>query len=158
MLLGACNRHDDAASVAPAVSAAPPIDRLAPGELVPGDKKAFSILLPKDLIINQAFANAVFASGPMSASDLANYVRARVREGTVNVGATSTIFDRVKPAEDAKLTLSIRIHPGPMGQGAHIELRNVTPPALPDLPTTADRWKEFGLSPDGKLLDPEHLH
>jgi hypothetical protein len=155
--LAGCHRHDDSDPAPPPAVSAPPTDRLAPGELVPGDKTAFSIVLPKDVTINQTFTDAVFASGPVSASDLANYVRARIREGTVSVGATATVFDKVKPQGDPKLTLSIRINSGPMGRGARIELRNVTPPPLPDLPSTADRWKQFGLSPDGKQLDPQHL-
>ncbi len=158
VLLFACHRNDDTAtSSTPAPSARPPLDRLAPGELVPGDTKAFSLVLPRDVKIDQAFNSVIFASGPVSASDLSNYVRSRIVGGNVSVGATATVFDQVKPADDPKLSLSIRIFPGPMGRGAHIEVRNVTPPPLPDLPSTAERWKQFGLSPDGRVLDPQHL-
>jgi hypothetical protein len=134
-----------------------PADRLAPGELIPGDKKAFTILLPRDVKVDQALTNVVFASSQVSASDLANYVRARVRDGTVNVGATATVFDQVKAVDDPIRTLFIRILPGPSGRGARIEVRDVTPPTFPALSSTAERWKQFGLSPDGKFIDPQHL-
>ena len=134
-----------------------PVDRLAPGELVPGDQRAFGIALPKDVKIDQALPEVVFASGPVSASDLANYVRARVGDGTVSIGATATVFDQVKPAGDPAHVLYVRIFSGPGGRGARVEVRNVTPRPLPDLPNAAERWKQFGLSPEGKILDPQHL-
>jgi hypothetical protein len=133
------------------------MDRLAPGELVAGDKKAFSLALPRDVKIDQALTDIVFASGPVSASDLANYVRARVREGTVNIGATATVFDRVKLVDDPARSLFVRIFPGPSGRGSRMEIRDVTTPLAPAMSSTAEQWRKFGLSPDGKLLDPEHL-
>jgi hypothetical protein len=141
----------------PPVASATPVDRLAPGELIPGDKKAFDILLPRDVKIDQALTEVVYASGPVEATDLANYVRARVREGSVSVGASATVFDQVKAIDDSSRLLFIRIYPGPMGRGARMEMRNVTPPPLPDLPSPAERWKQMGLTPEGKVLDPKHL-
>jgi hypothetical protein len=139
----------------PAASA--PIDRLAPGELIPGDQKAFGLVLPRDLKVDQALTEVVYASGPVGASDLANYVRPRVNGGTVSVGATATVFDQVTTLEDASRLLFVRIFAGPMGRGARIEIRNVTPPPLPNLPSVEERWKQMGLSPQGKILDPQHL-
>lgn len=141
---------------APAVSAAP-VDRLAPGELVPGTAKAFALVLPRDLKVDQALTDVVFASGPVNATDLANYVRARVRDGEVSVGATATVFDKVRAIDAPSRLLFVRIFPGPMGNGARLEVRNVTPPPLQDLPNEEARWKQVGLSPDGRLLDPQHL-
>jgi hypothetical protein len=156
-LVLACKKHEPEAGRAPPAASAPPVDRLAPGELVTGDKKAFAIALPRDLTIDQALPEVVFASGPVGASDLANYVRARVRDGAVTVGATATVFDQVKPIDDPSRLLYIRIFSGPMGRGARMEVRNVTPPPLPNLPNEAERWKQMGLSPDGRILDPKHL-
>jgi hypothetical protein len=153
-----CKRHtEDAPAPAPSASVTA-VDRLLPGELVPGDKKAFWILLPRDVKIDQALLDVVFASGPVSPSDLANYIQARVRDGTVSIGATSTIFDQVKPLDDPAHTLFIRIFPGPGGRGARMEVRNVTQRPIPEGGTEEERWKEFGLRPDGRLLDPKHLH
>ncbi len=158
LVLGAlaCQRHAHDDPEPPAASAVP-VDRLAPGELIPGDKTAFAILLPREVTIDQALTEVVFASGPVGASDLANYMRPRVRDGSVSIGASATVFDQVKAVDDPSRLLFIRIFPGPMGRGARMEIRNVTPPPLPDLPSTAERWKQMGLTPEGKVLDPKHL-
>ena len=153
-----CRRGDPDKDRAQSAASAPPVDRLAPGELVPGEKRAFAILLPRDLKVDQALPDFVFASGPVGASDLANYVRARVTDGAVTVGATATVFDKVKAVDDPSRLLFIRIVPGPMGNGARMEVRNVTPPPIPNLPNEAERWKQMGLTPEGKILDPTHLH
>jgi hypothetical protein len=153
----ACRGKGDAVDAAPPAVSAVPVDTLAPGELIPGTAKAFSILLPRDLHVDQALTDVVFASGPVNATDLANYVRARVRDGDVSVGATATVFDKVKAIDAPDRLLFVRIFAGPMGRGAHIEVRNVTPPPMPDLPNEESRWKQVGLTPDGRLLDPQHL-
>jgi hypothetical protein len=141
----------------PPVASAAPVDRLAPGELIPGTKKAFAIVLPRDLTIDQALTEVIYASGPVGASDLANFIRSRVQDGDVSVGATATVFDHVRAIDDPSRLLFIRIYPGPMGRGARMEVRNVTPPPVPNLPSEEERWKQMGLSPDGKILDPHHL-
>jgi hypothetical protein len=156
LLLPACRRHEAAIAAEPPPSAAP-VDHLAAGELVAGDRKAFTLVLPRDVRVDQGLTDVVFASGLVSASDLANYIRHRVRDGTVSVGATATIFDQVKAVDDPGRTLFIRIVAGPNGQGARIEVRDVTPPLEPNLSGTAERWRQFGLDPNGKLLDPQHL-
>jgi hypothetical protein len=158
LLFVACSRSEPPPVASEAAPSAAPVDRLAPGELVPGTEKAFSIVLPRGVRIDQALTDVVFASGSVNASDVANYIRARVQGGTVSVGAFATVFDQVKAIDDPVRSLFVRIFPGPSGQGARIEVRNVTPPAAPSLSSTAERWKQFGLDPSGKLLDPQHLH
>jgi hypothetical protein len=152
-----CKRHEPDTDLAQSAASALPVDRLAPGELVQGDQKVFAIVLPRDMKVDQALPDVTYASGPIGASDLANYVRARVRDGVVTVGATATVFDKVRANDDPSRLLFIRIFSGPMGRGARMEVRNVTPPPLPNLPNEAERWKQMGLTPDGKILDPTHL-
>jgi hypothetical protein len=153
----ACHGTGDAVDAGASEVGAAPLDRLAPGELIPGTTKAFALVLPRDLHVDQALTDVVFASGPVDAADLANYVRARVRDGDVSVGATATVFDKVKAIDAPARLLFVRIFSGPMGRGAHIEVRDVTPPPVPDLPNEESRWKQVGLRPDGQLLDPQHL-
>jgi hypothetical protein len=141
----------------PPPPSAKPVDRLAPGELIPGDKNAFGIVLPRDVKVDQVFHDVFFTSGPVNASDLANYVRPLVKDGTVNVGATATVFDQVRPVADPSHLLFVRIYAGPMGRGARMEVRDVTPPPLSSAPSPEERWKQLGLSPQGKILDPKHL-
>jgi hypothetical protein len=153
----ACHGKEEVADAGPPAVSAAPVDRLAPGELLPGTAKAFAIVLPRDMRVDQSLTDVVFASGPVNAADLANYVRARVRDGDVSVGANATVFDKVRAVDVPNRLLFVRIFPGPMGRGAHLEIRDVTPAPLQDLPNEESRWKQVGLSPDGRLLDPQHL-
>jgi hypothetical protein len=140
----------------PVVDAAPP-DHLGEGELLEGTQKAFGILLPRRLKIDQAFVDVVFASGEARPDAVANYIRARVRMGTVHIGAANTLFERVQVPENPGREISIRVATGDNGRGCVVELRDVTPPK-PLEGSETDKWRAVGLSPDGKLLDPQHLH
>jgi hypothetical protein len=158
----ACRRSPGGATVdAGATATAPsarPVDHLAPGELQEGTEKAFSLVLPSGVHVQRAFMYSVFASGTPRADDVANYVRARVRGGTVTRGVTGTIFDEVKvPAEPNRL-LHIRVGRPPASEGCQLEVRDVTPaPPLPAPTTETERFRQAGLTPDGKFIDPQHL-
>jgi hypothetical protein len=159
LLLCAC-RKEEVVEPAPAASVAladagPPRDRLAPGELLEGTEKAFGLTLPRRVHVDQAFVDVVYASGDPRPEAVANYVRARVRMGTVQIGAASTLFERVQIPGSPGREYSIRVAPGERGDGCRVDLRDVTPPALP--PTEVERWRAVGLTPQGKILDPTHL-
>lgn len=159
MLLAAGCRKDEAEPAPPAAAAvadaATPRDRLAPDELLEGTQKAFGLTLPRQVRVDQAFVDVVYASGEPRADAVANYVRARVRSGTVRVGAASTLFEHVQIPGSPGREYSIRVAQGERGEGCRIDLRDVTPPIMP--PTEAERWRAVGLSPQGKILDPTHL-
>ena len=93
LALGCGHKEQDAtsAAVAPSASAsAAASDHLAPGELVEGKEKAFGLVLPRDLRLQKSFQSVVFAWGPSNATDVSNYVRARVKDGTVSAGTVGT--------------------------------------------------------------------
>ncbi len=120
-----------------------------------GKQKAFALFLPRDVTIERTFADEVIAHGEMEPEAVANYVRARVREGTVTVGAMVTTFERVKlPAEPAR-ELRIRVSPG-RGYRTTVVVRDITPPVIADPGNETDRWKQAGLLPNGQPLDPKH--
>ena len=152
LLLGvfACKREEEL-PVVPAASAsvapAPPVDHLATGELLEGTEKAFELWLPRGMRVDGAFVDVVYASGTVPSDALANYVRARVRDGKVVTGATGTVFDRVRIPAAPDVELAIYVRPAP--QGSSIEIRNVT--------DENERWKAAGLKPGGGVLDPTHL-
>ena len=159
LLMGvfACKREEElpvlpaaSASVAPA-----PVDHLAPGEVLEGNEKAFALWLPRGMHVDGSFVDVVYASGTVPSDVLANYVRARVRDGKVVTGATGTVFDRVRlpAAPDVELAIYVR----PAALGSSIEVRDVTPVRSPDLPDENERWKSAGLKPGGGVLDPTHL-
>lgn len=146
---------DEARGPVPAAST--PVDHLLPGQLIEGKEKAFALGLPRELKVERRFETAVHASGPLSPEDVANFFRARVRDGKITVGATSTKFDKVRVPAEPDRELSIRVESGAGERRCRVVVEDITPPKLPDLPDEAARLKAAGFSPTGKLLDPEHL-
>jgi hypothetical protein len=159
-ILSACQK--DEVQSAPAVvtstsaSAPVPVDHLAKGELLEGSEKALTVVLPRDLHVDNAFVQVVYASGNASPEDVANYFRARVRDGSVTPGASATLFENVRVPATPNVILRIRVQPGANGLGSSVEVRDVTPPPAVDLPDEESRWRAAGLQPNGALADPKH--
>lgn len=143
----------------PAAPSALPIDRLAPGELPEGKEKALGLVLPEGLRIARAFEGVVFAtSTTLKPEAISNYFRARVTDGNILVGAEATNFVGVKAKSELARSLAIEIKPGQPGVATcEVLLRDVTPPPLEPNLTEDERRKKAGLTPDGKLLDPQHM-
>lgn len=161
MAMTAC-RKDEEVTQAPlpppaARDAAPPPDHLGEGELLEGTEKVFGLTLPRDVKVDSRFIDLAYASGPPRPDAVANYIRGRVRFGTVHIGAANTLFEKVQLPDAPGREISIRVSAGDSGRGCSIELRDVTPPK-PLEGSEADKWRAVGLTPDGKLLDPQHLH
>ena len=141
---------------------AKPVDHLAPKELLEGDAKAFGIVLPRGVRLDQSFADVVYASGPVDTQAAVQYIRVRVREGKMIepdfAGDGKTTFDHVKvPAmPDKQLVVSVKPAKGAVGV-TQIEVRDVTPTKAPELPDEAARWRAAGLTPEGRVLDPTKL-
>jgi len=156
----ACGKDEGAVMVAPPAStlAPPPVDHLADGELLEGDAKAFGLTLPRGVTIAHGFDDLVVATGDVPADKVANYVRQRVKEGKITVGARGTVFERVKTAGAPDLELSVRIEPMSGFEGVRIELRRLTEPKAPVLLDDEARWRAAGLKPNGEVLDPKKLH
>jgi hypothetical protein len=147
-----------AAVASTSVTGATPKDHLGPGELVEGSAAPFGVRLPRGFVVQSSFTDQAIASGPAKAVDVANYLRSRLNARATTVGAASTIFEQVQTAAVPGHELMIRVEPRPDGAGTLVTVRDVTPPPTePNIPE-AERWKKAGLTPDGKILDPTHLH
>jgi hypothetical protein len=144
----------EGAPVAPAASALP-VDHLGPGELIEGTERAFGVVLPRDVRIEESFVDVVVARGPVSVHALAGYLRARLQEGGLREGSSSATFEHVKVPGKPGLELSMRIVS--WEGGARLEVRDTTPQPAADLPDEAARWRQAGLTPEGRVLDPTHL-
>jgi hypothetical protein len=142
------------ASTAP-VFAAPPADHLADGELQEGAARAFGVPLPRTLDVNASFVDVVYASGPMSVDALVRYFRARLQDGSLRAGPTVATFEHVKVRGQPGMDLLVKIAAAP--GGVTVQLRDATPPPAPNLPDEPARWRQVGLTPDGRLADPAHL-
>lgn len=155
----ACKRKEEQAPPAPAPSAAPSADRLAPGEIPEGRDHAFTLPLPLHATVKARFAGSVHVASTHTQEELANFVRARVTEGKSSSGTTETRFEKVVVTKDPsrRLTIDIR-RPAMAGEyRSQMVIDDVTPvPEEPGL-TDEDRWKKAGMTPDGKLIDRNQL-
>jgi hypothetical protein len=134
-------------------------DHIVPGELVEGDQTAFGLKLPRGTVLTASFPQQILFQSPAKASDLANYVRARVEMGTVTVGAAATDFTRVQVPTNPGRELVIHVEPLASGTGSAITVRDVTPPPFNPNLTNEERWRQAGLKPGGGgPIDPTHLH
>lgn len=133
-----------------------PADHLAPGELVEGPETAFGLKLPREMHIDRARLGSVRAVGPVTVHALVRYFRSRISEGQREEGDTYAAFTGVRLPIKPGAVFRIRMTELP-GRGAVLELDDVTPPPMPDLPDEAARWRQVGLTPQGRVLDPTHL-
>jgi hypothetical protein len=147
--------EQNAAAVA-AVPSATPVDHLAPGELVEGPEKLFALPVPRLMKVSFLFKDRGLAEGRLEPEQVANYVRARVRDGKITTGASNTVFEGVRhPAEPLRL-LRVRIERA-RGQ-CQLEVLDITPAAPePDPGSDEARWRKAGFNPGGKPLDPMHM-
>src|SRR4051812_10196355 len=89
VMIVACRKNDktalDEAAAGPAQAPAStrPVDHLGAGELVEGSERAFGLVLPRDVRVESRIVDLVLADANVAPEAVANYVRARVREGTV---------------------------------------------------------------------------
>lgn len=136
-----------------------PPDHLAPSEVVESKERAFGLPLPRVSRVDARFDRSVRVLSALSPEDLANFVRARVKDGQVTPGTTSTKLENVIPRDDANKRISIEVRPVKTGDGMRSEMvvRDTTPPPTEPGLSNDERWKKAGLKPDGTLLDPKKV-
>jgi hypothetical protein len=159
--LAACARTpqaDESQPLAPSAVPAPfvpPVDHLAPGELAEGDARAFGLVLPRDLQVEAAVMDVVYAGGQIGIHPLAKYFRAHLEGGSLDEGDSSATFERVRiPATPGR---EFRVHIGRSPNGSRVEISDTTKPPAPDLPDEAARWRAVGLTPEGRPILPTHV-
>ena len=124
-----------------------------------GKDAAFGVVLPRGLAVDERFVDVVHASGPMSVHSLVAYFRPRLTGGAFREGDRSATFDHVSapgaPA-DTDLTLHVSVGPGK----TLVDVAATPIHHAPELGAMSDeeRWKQEGLSPNGRPLDPQHMH
>jgi hypothetical protein len=143
----------------PVRSAAPAPDRLAKGEVPEGRERAFTMPLPLRCTVKARFPDSVHVATPLTQEDLANFTRARVKDGITSTGASGTRFEGVVVARDPSRRLTIEIRPSATigDYKSEMVVNDVTrPPEDPNI-TTDERWRKAGMTPNGKLIDPKKL-
>jgi hypothetical protein len=133
---------------------AKPVDRLAPDELAAGNALVWGFAVPRDMQIEHQYVQEAAMIGPVQPDALANYVRDRVVVSHVEIGAGRTIFPNARlkgGAPDRLYELDVVPQPG----ATRLVIRDITPlKVVPGL-TDAERWKQAGLTPQGRPLDPK---
>jgi hypothetical protein len=140
---------------APSEANTPPADHLAPDELVEGTVQVFGVTLPRVIAVKGMFVDVAYAGGPASVHALARYFRPRLTGGTLREGPLTAVFEHVKVPGKPGIELSVHI--ASAADGSTIALRDSTPRPAPALPDEASRWRQVGLTPQGRLADPTHL-
>lgn len=158
----ACRKAADEGAPAPSAApsaSAPPVDRLAKGELAPGAETVAGLVLPRGMRVAARFPRVTHASGAIPPEDVANYVRERVEVRRTELGAVGTLFPRVRirGGDPARLyDIAIR----PIEGGSELAVEDVTPvPRPPQDPSLSEeeRWRRAGFKPDGTPLDVKNL-
>lgn len=133
-----------------------PVDRLAPDELAAGNAEVWGFVVPREMQVEHRYQDVTHLVGPVKADALANYVRDRVEVAHVEIGAGRTIFPnaRIKGgAADRVYELDVVPEPG----GTRLLIRDTTPPKVTPGLSDEERWRQAGLTPQGRPLDPKSL-
>lgn len=142
----------------PPPPSAPQADHLAENEVIEGKERAFALPLPHHAQVTGRFATSITVKSPLKPEELANFVRARVKEGNIVAGGAATRFENVVvPAEPARrLTIEVRRTALTGDVRSEMTVRDTTPPPVEPGLTDEQRFQKAGMTPDGKLLDPNH--
>jgi hypothetical protein len=134
----------------------PPTDHLGPTELLEGTDRVFGVPLPRALAVEKRYPDFVYATGPMTVHALVLYFRPRLQGGSLRESEKVATFEHVTaPGLPPYTELLIHLAMTP-GQTS-VEMSSTTHPPAPVLPDEAARWRQVGLTPNGKILDPTHL-
>jgi hypothetical protein len=151
------NDPNAASSARPAVRAsAKPVDRLAPDELAAGNGQVWGFVVPREMQVEHRFGDVAHLIGPVKPDALANYVRDRVVVSHVEIGAARTIFPNARiraGAADRVYEFDVIPEPGL----TRLIIRDSTPPVASPGLSDAERWKQAGLTPEGRPLDPKQF-
>ncbi|HVJ18367.1 MAG TPA: hypothetical protein VM686_23265 [Polyangiaceae bacterium] len=160
-LVVACDRGDGAKVVASAgpsasVAAPPPVDRLAPGELAPGTRQVFGLVIPEQMSVVTQSPTRALLEGEVEAGELVDYVRSRVVVAHVEIGAGRTIFPQAR-IKDGPPDRLYQLEVMPVRRGTTMTVEDVTPRPkdLQNVPQD-ERWRRAGRRPDGSV-DPNLL-
>lgn len=157
LLSAGCHRraersHPGLPEGALAASSGKPIDRLAAGELGAGNAEVWGFVVPRDMQVEHRYQTVTHLVGPVQADALANYVRERVVVSHVEVAAARTTFPNARiigGAADRVYELEVVPEPGL----TRLVIRDTTPPKIQPGLSDADRWRQAGLTPEGRPLD-----
>lgn len=135
-------------------ASAKPIDRLAPDELGAGNAEVWGFVVPREMRVEHRYQDVTHLVGPVKPDAVANYVRERVLVSHVEIGAARTVFPNARiKAGSAERVYELEVIPEP--GITRLVIRDTTPPKIIPGLTDAERWRQAGLTPEGRPLDPK---
>jgi hypothetical protein len=156
--LGSCKEPPppDADIVPSASVAPPPSDRLAPGELSPGDGNVFGLPVPRAMQVALRAPDSALVVGEVEPEALRKYVKDRVVVGFVEVRPDRTVFPTAR-IKDGPADRVFDIEIGRDQKLTKLHIRDTTPVTPPPGLSDAERWRRAGFTPDGKPLNLKQL-
>jgi hypothetical protein len=155
LLCAACHPKPAPAPASSAeVASATPVDRLTPEELNAGSSSIWGFSVPQEMHIEHHYREAAYMIGPVKPDALSNYVRDRVLVSHVEIGAGRTIFPNAHikgGAPDGVYEFDVIPEPG----ATRLVIHDLTPPKVQPGLTDEERWRQAGLTPQGRPLDPK---
>jgi hypothetical protein len=139
----------------PTPSARAPIDRTLPGELAEGPDKAWTLVLPRALVVRARLVDMIYGDAEVPPDRMANYIRQHVASDKVETGPSKTVFPRATVRGQPGVELAIEVLN--RGGSSEVQIRNLSLVKMTPGLTEEERWRAAGLKPDGTPLDPTHL-
>jgi hypothetical protein len=133
-----------------------PVDRLSADELQASSVVIFGLPVPVGMKVVARYPDAVHLEGRVSPEALANYVRKHISKTLVEIGAARTVYANVAIKGSAPGRV-YRIDIGRRMLETTMSVEDITRPLAPVGLTPEQRWKEAGLTPQGKLLKPNQF-
>lgn len=142
-----------APSAAPPVASQLPVDHTLPDELPEGPVKVLGLALPRGFVVARVFEGQTIVRGDAPTERAATYLRRRLDVGSVEVGATRTLF----PSAHVRGVLGnpLRIEVNERGSGSEIVIYELKAPPVDPTLSQEERWRRAGFKPSGGLLDPQ---
>ena len=130
------------------------VDSVPEGTLAEGTMDAFGLKLPRGMKLKASMPDTVFASGGLSLEQVANYVRERVEADRVETTPRKTVFRSAK-LEGTTRVLHIEVSAYGSNMVELVVRDETRRPATEGL-SEEQRWKQVGLTPDGKVLPSDN--
>jgi hypothetical protein len=162
VLLG-CRHHDDDATATAMATAdggvaltspVVPTDRLAPKELLESKTIVFGLPLPVGMQVVVNSGARIDVTGPAEQEQVTRYFQARVKGGKLFPGAHASDFRGVTAPSAPGRLLDLHVEQDHALTG--VIMRDVTAGDAAVVPAS-EAYRLNGLTPDGKLADPNHM-
>ncbi|MBM4359313.1 MAG: hypothetical protein FJ096_14520 [Deltaproteobacteria bacterium] len=130
------------------------VDSVPEGELAEGTVEAFGLPLPRPMKVKSKLSDTVFATASLSLERVSNYFRDRVEAERIETAPKKTVFSGAK-VQGSKRMLHIEV----IARSSNIVdvvIRDQTQKPAPQGLTEEERWRQAGLTPDGRVLPAQN--